>query len=45
MAAYAVSKAALHALVRALALENRDRGVRFNACCRARSTRPPTATR
>jgi NAD(P)-dependent dehydrogenase (short-subunit alcohol dehydrogenase family) len=31
MAAYAVSKAAVHALVRVLALENRDRGVRFNA--------------
>jgi NAD(P)-dependent dehydrogenase (short-subunit alcohol dehydrogenase family) len=31
MAAYAVSKAALHALVRALALENAASGVRFNA--------------
>jgi NAD(P)-dependent dehydrogenase (short-subunit alcohol dehydrogenase family) len=31
MAAYAVSKVAVHALVRALALENRDLGVRFNA--------------
>jgi NAD(P)-dependent dehydrogenase (short-subunit alcohol dehydrogenase family) len=31
MAAYAVAKSALHALVRVLALENRDRGVRFNA--------------
>jgi NAD(P)-dependent dehydrogenase (short-subunit alcohol dehydrogenase family) len=31
MAAYAVSKAALHALVRVLALENRGRGVRVNA--------------
>jgi len=31
MAAYAVSKAAVHALVRVLALENRARGVRFNA--------------
>ena len=31
MAAYAVSKVALHALVRVLALENRDLGVRFNA--------------
>jgi NAD(P)-dependent dehydrogenase (short-subunit alcohol dehydrogenase family) len=31
MAAYAVSKVAVHALVRALAGENRDRGVRFNA--------------
>lgn len=31
MAAYAVSKSALHTLVRVLALENRDRGVRFNA--------------
>jgi NAD(P)-dependent dehydrogenase (short-subunit alcohol dehydrogenase family) len=31
MAAYAVSKVALHALVRVLALENRDRGVRVNA--------------
>jgi NAD(P)-dependent dehydrogenase (short-subunit alcohol dehydrogenase family) len=31
MAAYAVAKSALHALVRVLALENRERGVRFNA--------------
>ncbi len=31
MAAYAVSKLALHALVRVLALEYRDRGVRVNA--------------
>jgi NAD(P)-dependent dehydrogenase (short-subunit alcohol dehydrogenase family) len=31
MAAYAVSKQAVHALVRVLALENRDRGVRVNA--------------
>ena len=31
MAAYAVAKSALHALVRVLALENRDRGVRVNA--------------
>ncbi len=31
MAAYAVAKSALHALVRVLALENRARGVRFNA--------------
>lgn len=31
MAAYAVSKLAVHALVRVLALENRDHGVRFNA--------------
>jgi NAD(P)-dependent dehydrogenase (short-subunit alcohol dehydrogenase family) len=31
MAAYAVSKVAVHALVRVLALENRDHGVRFNA--------------
>jgi NAD(P)-dependent dehydrogenase (short-subunit alcohol dehydrogenase family) len=31
MAAYAVSKAALHALVRVLALENAGRGVRVNA--------------
>jgi NAD(P)-dependent dehydrogenase (short-subunit alcohol dehydrogenase family) len=31
MAAYAVSKLALHGLVRVLALENRDRGVRVNA--------------
>ncbi len=31
MAAYAVSKAAVHALVRVLALENAARGVRFNA--------------
>jgi NAD(P)-dependent dehydrogenase (short-subunit alcohol dehydrogenase family) len=31
MAAYAVSKAAVHALVRVLAAENRDLGVRFNA--------------
>lgn len=30
MAAYAVSKSALHALTRVLARENRDRGVRFN---------------
>jgi NAD(P)-dependent dehydrogenase (short-subunit alcohol dehydrogenase family) len=31
MAAYAVSKAAVHALVRVLALENAPHGVRFNA--------------
>jgi NAD(P)-dependent dehydrogenase (short-subunit alcohol dehydrogenase family) len=31
MAAYAVSKVAVHALVRVLALENRDLGVRVNA--------------
>jgi NAD(P)-dependent dehydrogenase (short-subunit alcohol dehydrogenase family) len=31
MAAYAVSKVAVHALVRVLALENAERGVRFNA--------------
>ena len=31
MAAYAVSKVALHALVRVLALENAGQGVRFNA--------------
>jgi NAD(P)-dependent dehydrogenase (short-subunit alcohol dehydrogenase family) len=31
MAAYAVSKVAVHALVRVLALENRSHGVRFNA--------------
>jgi NAD(P)-dependent dehydrogenase (short-subunit alcohol dehydrogenase family) len=31
MAAYAISKVAVHALVRVLALENRDLGVRFNA--------------
>jgi NAD(P)-dependent dehydrogenase (short-subunit alcohol dehydrogenase family) len=31
MAAYAVAKQALHALVRVLAAENVDRGVRFNA--------------
>ena len=31
MAAYAVSKVAVHALVRVLALENRDLGVRINA--------------
>jgi NAD(P)-dependent dehydrogenase (short-subunit alcohol dehydrogenase family) len=30
MAAYAVSKVAVPALTRVLALENRDRGVRFN---------------
>jgi NAD(P)-dependent dehydrogenase (short-subunit alcohol dehydrogenase family) len=30
MAAYAVSKVAVHTLTRVLALENRDRGVRFN---------------
>jgi NAD(P)-dependent dehydrogenase (short-subunit alcohol dehydrogenase family) len=30
MAAYAVSKSAVHALTRVLARENRDRGVRFN---------------
>ena len=31
MAAYAVSKVAVHALVRVLALENAEKGVRFNA--------------
>jgi NAD(P)-dependent dehydrogenase (short-subunit alcohol dehydrogenase family) len=31
MAAYAVAKSAVHALVRVLAMENRERGVRFNA--------------
>jgi NAD(P)-dependent dehydrogenase (short-subunit alcohol dehydrogenase family) len=31
MAAYAVSKVAVHALVRVLALENAGRGIRFNA--------------
>jgi NAD(P)-dependent dehydrogenase (short-subunit alcohol dehydrogenase family) len=31
MAAYAVAKVALHALVRVLALENREVGVRVNA--------------
>jgi NAD(P)-dependent dehydrogenase (short-subunit alcohol dehydrogenase family) len=31
MAAYAVAKSAVHALVRVLAMENRQRGVRFNA--------------
>ncbi|MFN8092084.1 MAG: SDR family oxidoreductase [Vicinamibacteria bacterium] len=31
MAGYAVAKEALHALVRVLAAENQDRGVRFNA--------------
>ncbi len=31
MAAYAVSKSAVHALARVLASENRERGVRFNA--------------
>jgi NAD(P)-dependent dehydrogenase (short-subunit alcohol dehydrogenase family) len=31
MAAYAVSKSAVHALARILASENRERGVRFNA--------------
>jgi NAD(P)-dependent dehydrogenase (short-subunit alcohol dehydrogenase family) len=31
MVAYAVAKSAVHALVRVLALENRERGVRFNA--------------
>jgi NAD(P)-dependent dehydrogenase (short-subunit alcohol dehydrogenase family) len=31
MAAYAVAKSAVHALVRVLAIENRERGVRFNA--------------
>jgi len=31
MAAYAVSKSAVHALTRELAAENRDRGVRFNS--------------
>jgi NAD(P)-dependent dehydrogenase (short-subunit alcohol dehydrogenase family) len=31
MAAYAVSKVAVHALVRILAVENRDFAVRFNA--------------
>lgn len=30
MAGYAVAKSAVHALTRVLALENRDRGVRFN---------------
>jgi NAD(P)-dependent dehydrogenase (short-subunit alcohol dehydrogenase family) len=30
MAAYAVSKSAVHALTRVLARENKDRGVRFN---------------
>ena len=30
MAAYAVAKEAVHALVRVLALENQDRGIRFN---------------
>ncbi len=31
MAAYAVAKSAVHAFTRVLALENRDRGVRFNS--------------
>jgi NAD(P)-dependent dehydrogenase (short-subunit alcohol dehydrogenase family) len=31
MVAYAVAKEAVHALVRVLALENQDRGLRFNA--------------
>jgi NAD(P)-dependent dehydrogenase (short-subunit alcohol dehydrogenase family) len=31
MAAYAVAKEAVHALVRVLALENQDRAIRFNA--------------
>jgi NAD(P)-dependent dehydrogenase (short-subunit alcohol dehydrogenase family) len=31
MASYAVAKEAVHALVRVLALENQDRGIRFNA--------------
>jgi NAD(P)-dependent dehydrogenase (short-subunit alcohol dehydrogenase family) len=42
MAAYAVSKVAVHALVRVLALENAGHGVRFNAVLPGRSTRRPT---
>jgi NAD(P)-dependent dehydrogenase (short-subunit alcohol dehydrogenase family) len=43
MAAYAVSKQALHALVRVLALENRG-GVRVNAVLPGTIDRPRTAT-